>query len=105
MSWEALTVRSRISFFNKHVALNLLKRFWPLWTAYFAAMIFAFPVNLLSKLRFNLRGSLLEIYGVNRHVLETCRFEFPVTFVFAVLIVVLLVKPAGLLGKQIREKV
>ena len=74
MSWEALTVRSRISFFNKHVALNLLKRFWPLWTAYFAAMIFVFPVNLLSKLRFNLRGSLLEIYGVNRHVLETCRF-------------------------------
>lgn len=86
MSWEALTVRSRISFFNKHVALNLLKRFWPLWTAYFAAMIFVFPVNLLSKLRFNLRGSLLEMYGVNRHVLETCRFEFPVTFVFAVLI-------------------
>ena len=81
MSWEALTVRSKISFFNKAVALNLLKRFWPLWTAYFAAMIFVFPVNLLSKLRFNLRGSLLEIYGVNRHVLETCRFEFPVTFV------------------------
>ena len=26
-------------------------------------------------------------------------------FVFAVLIVVLLVKPAGLLGKQVREKV
>ena len=45
MSWEALTVRSRISFFNKHVALNLLKRFWPLWTAYFAAMIFVFPVK------------------------------------------------------------
>lgn len=86
MSWEALTVRSKISFFNKPVALNLLKRFWPLWTAYFAAMIFVFPVNLLSKLHFNLRGSLLEMYGVNRHVLETCRFEFPVTFVFAVLI-------------------
>ena len=86
MSWEALTVRSRISFFNKHVALNLLKRFWPLWTAYFAAMIFVFPVNLLSKLRFNLRGSLLEMYGVNRQVLQTCRLEFPVTFVFAVLI-------------------
>ena len=86
MSWEALTVRSKISFFNKAVALNLLKRFWPLWTAYFAAMIFVFPVNLLSKLRFNLRGSLLEIYGVNRQVLQTCRLEFPVTFVFAVLI-------------------
>lgn len=86
MSLEALTVRSKISFFNRHAALNLLKRFWPLWTAYFAAMIFVFPVNLLSKLHFNLRGSLLEMYGVNRHVLETCRFEFPVTFVFAVLI-------------------
>ena len=86
MSLEALTVRSKISFFNRHVALNLLKRFWPLWTAYFAAMIFVFPVNLLSKLRFNLRGSLLEIYGVNRQVLQTCRLEFPVTFVFAVLI-------------------
>ena len=79
-------MRSKISFFNKHVALNLLKRFWPLWTAYFAAMIFVFPVNLLSKLHFNLRGSLLEMYGVNRQVLQTCRLEFPVTFVFAVLI-------------------
>ena len=86
MSWETLTVRSRISFFNKHVALNLLKRFWPLWTAYFAAMIFVFPVNLLGKLHFILDGSPLEKYAVNRITLETCKPELTLTFIFAVLI-------------------
>ena len=79
-------MRSKISFFNKPAALNLLKRFWPLWTAYFAAMIFAFPVNLLGKLHFRLGGSPLEKYGVNRITLETCKPELTLTFIFAVLI-------------------
>ena len=86
MSWEALTVKSKISFFNKPLALNLLRRFWPLWTTYFAAMIFSFPVNLLGKLHSRLNTSLPEIYGVNRNVLETCTLEFIITFAFAVFI-------------------
>ena len=44
-------MKSGISFFNRGIALNLLKRFWPLWTTYLATLLIVYPVYILSKLR------------------------------------------------------
>lgn len=45
MSWEVSTVKSRTSLFNRCVSRDLLRRFWPLWTSYFALMVLLLPVS------------------------------------------------------------
>ena len=43
MNWEVPTMKSRTSFFNAGVAKNLLRRFWPLWAAYFGVQLLILP--------------------------------------------------------------
>lgn len=47
MSLEVLTMKSKISFFNAGIFKSMLKRFWPLWTAYFAVWFMCLPLPLL----------------------------------------------------------
>ncbi len=49
MSWEVPTMKSKTSFFNRGIARNLLRRFWPLWAAWFGVLLLALPVNLASQ--------------------------------------------------------
>lgn len=42
-------MKSKISFFNRGISQNLLRRFWPLWTAYFCLLLFLLPINLSSQ--------------------------------------------------------
>lgn len=84
-------MKSGISFFNRGIALNLFKRFWPLWTTYLATLVFVFPVNILSKLSWELNwafdsSAVYEIYAVNGYILRTGRLVFLASFVFAVLV-------------------
>ena len=39
-------MKSRISFYNRGVGRNLLRRFWPLWTAYLLVLIVVGPVQI-----------------------------------------------------------
>ena len=41
-------MKSKISFFNKGLSLSLLRRSWPIWTSYFAVLLFMVPANLMS---------------------------------------------------------
>lgn len=50
MSWEVPDVKSRISFFNWGVARHFLRRFWPLWTSYFIALLLLLPGQLTNEL-------------------------------------------------------
>lgn len=40
-------MKSKISFFNSGIFKSMLKRFWPLWTAYFAVWFMCLPLPLL----------------------------------------------------------
>ena len=44
-------MKSRISWFNRGLAANFLRRCWPLWCGYFALLLMCFPVNMVDKLR------------------------------------------------------
>ncbi|MBO5496791.1 MAG: hypothetical protein J5967_05245 [Oscillospiraceae bacterium] len=46
MSWEVRTMKSRISFFDRGVCRNLLKRSWPLWAAYLTVLLLELTVPL-----------------------------------------------------------
>ncbi|MBQ6466286.1 MAG: hypothetical protein IJJ43_08470 [Oscillospiraceae bacterium] len=42
-------MKSKTSFFNAGVSRSLLRRFWPIWAAWFGVLLLALPVNLASK--------------------------------------------------------
>ena len=44
-------MKAKITLFNSGVSRSLLKRCWPLWTSYFAALVLFLPVSLSSRLR------------------------------------------------------
>ena len=50
MSWEALTMRSEISYFNKTVFLHDLRRFWPLTAGYTLIWLLLLPLNQFTTL-------------------------------------------------------
>lgn len=56
-------MQSRTSYFNKAIFLNTLKRFWPLWLAYFAIWAIIMPVTQAS-------GYLGKSWGVQRDILD-----------------------------------
>ena len=56
-------MQSRTSYFNKAIFLNTLKRFWPLWLAYFAVWTLVLPVT--SAVNY-----LGDVWRVQRDVLE-----------------------------------
>ncbi len=43
-------MKSKTPLFNKHIAANLMKRFWPIWAAYLIVLAFQLPVNVFSQL-------------------------------------------------------
>lgn len=43
-------MKSKISLFNPGIAKNLLRRFWPLWSAYFAVIVYLLPVKLYNQI-------------------------------------------------------
>lgn len=47
-------MKSRTSFFDRCVSRNLLRRFWPLWTSYFALMLLLLPVSNYSTYTFRI---------------------------------------------------
>lgn len=47
-------MKSRTSLFNRCVSKDLLRRFWPLWTSYFALMILLLPVSSYNTYTFRL---------------------------------------------------
>ncbi len=67
MSWEVLTMKSRISFFNWGISKNLLRRCWPLWTSYLALLVLLIPANIAERMS---RGVDVTVTNLNRPVLE-----------------------------------
>ncbi len=53
-------MRSKISFFNKGVSLNLLKRYWPLWAAYFVVLLLITPAQLSGMVEGLAAGEMLN---------------------------------------------
>ncbi len=58
-------MKSKTSFFNTGIAKNLLRRCWPLWACYFAALILLLPVRVLGVDQ----NSELYVYQVSKAVL------------------------------------
>lgn len=83
MNWEVPTMKSKISFFNRGVAKNLLHRFWPLWLAYFALLLFSFSFQLLEQVRYRVYMAYPPNYsGI---ILENAVFQVYIGMVVAVL--------------------
>lgn len=51
MSWEVRTMQSRTSAFNKTLFFKTLRRFWPIWGAYFAVWFLVLPATVNASLR------------------------------------------------------
>lgn len=59
-------MKSKISFFNRGLCKNLLRRCWPMWTAYTAVLIFIYPVFIFDCLRWTGKNTI----SLDRHVLQ-----------------------------------
>ena len=53
-------MKSKISLFNKGVSLNLLKRYWPLWTGYFVLLLLVTPAALSGRVDRLAPGEMLN---------------------------------------------
>ena len=61
-------MRSRVSFFNRGVCKNLLRRFWPLWAGYFALLLFLLPVSLAKTVAY---AGETRALSLQRDILES----------------------------------
>lgn len=50
MSWGVSTMKSKTSFFSRTLFFSQLRRFWPIFAAYLAAVVIALPVALNAQL-------------------------------------------------------
>lgn len=82
MSWEVPSMKSKTSYFNPGVCRNLLRRCWPLWTAWTVLLLFLLPV-ILAKVVGYPEGSL----EMNRLTLRSAVNMVPVCFGMAILTV------------------
>ena len=82
MSWEVPSMKSKTSFFDPGVSRNLLRRCWPLWTAWTVLLLFLLPV-ILAKVVGYPEGSL----EMNRLTLRSAVNMVPVCFGMAILTV------------------
>lgn len=81
MSWEVPSMKSKTSFFNPGVCRNLLRRCWPLWTAWTVLLLFLLPVSLT-----RLSGFVSpESRDMNRAVLDCAEYMIPLSFGMAIL--------------------
>ena len=74
-------MKSKTSFFNPGVCRNLLRRCWPLWTAWFVLLLFLLPVSLTRLSGFVSPGS----QDMNRAVLIAAENMIPLSFGMAIL--------------------
>ena len=81
MSWEVPSMKSKTSFFDPGVCRNLLRRCWPLWTAWFVLLLFLLPVSLTRLSAFVSPGS----QDMNRAVLNAAEYMIPLSFGMAIL--------------------
>ena len=81
MSWEVPSMKSKTSFFNPGVCRNLLRRCWPLWTAWTVLLLFLLPVSLTRLSGFASPGSR----DMNRAVLDFAEYMIPLSFGMAIL--------------------
>lgn len=58
-------MKSKTSLFNKGVALNLLKRCWPLWTGYFVLLLLVTPAALSGRVDRMAPGEMLNYTLLN----------------------------------------
>lgn len=58
-------MKSKTSLFNKGVALNLLKRYWPLWTGYFVLLLPVTPAALSGRVDRLAPGEMLNYTLLN----------------------------------------
>ena len=63
-------MKSRTSFYNKGFAKNLLRRFWPLWVLWLAALLYA-PLQLAGIKSIDYFRETDFVNTVNRAILET----------------------------------
>lgn len=57
-------MKSKISFFNAGIFKSMLKRFWPLWTAYFAVWFMCLPLPLLVARLQGVKESAVTVVAV-----------------------------------------
>ena len=81
MSWEVPSMKSKTSFFNPGVCRNLLRRCWPLWTAWTVLLLFLLPVSLTRLSGF----ASPESRDMNRAVLDFAEYIIPLSFGMAIL--------------------
>lgn len=62
-------MRSKISFFDKGLCLNYIRRYWPLWLAWLAMLMLLLPASLPGMLAE--RDQWYAIENVNRHLLQS----------------------------------
>ena len=90
MSWEVLIMKFKTSFFHKGLALNLLRRCWPVWLAYLALMIFEFPMNIYGNMQ-SWRGPLPDLADMlANNILHSACSAAEISF-FACIVVVMAV--------------
>ena len=53
-------MKSKTSLFNQGVSLNLLKRYWPLWSGYFALLLLVTPAALSGRVDRLAPGEMLN---------------------------------------------
>lgn len=81
-------MRSKTSFFNAGLAKDLLRRFWPLWTCYFAALLFELPVRMYN-MQLHHEQAYYAVYGkefdLNSAVLGNCTDIMYISFAAGIL--------------------
>ena len=83
-------MKFKTSFFHKGLALNLLRRCWPVWLAYLALMIFEFPMNIYGNMQ-SWRGPLPDLADMlANNILQSACSAAEISF-FACIVVVMAV--------------
>lgn len=75
-------MKSRTSFFNGGLCRNLLRRCWPVWAAYLAALVMVLPVSLFNRLRMADDSMLLYL---DMYLLSSAKYSLYLSFVFGLL--------------------
>ncbi len=62
-------MKSRISFFNTGIFKSMLRRFWPLWTAYFVCWFMSVPlISLVERLQLDVNAGMTLISDLDVYI-------------------------------------
>ncbi len=80
-------MKSRTSLFNRCVSRDLLRRFWPLWTSYFALMLLLLPVSNYSAYTFRINeyGAWEGLSAAGNIIYSDCHTVISVALVVGIL--------------------